>query len=195
MAAGTTVAAPKHKHATFDASRSFCHLASIERPLMSAMGRHPPQGNFLNALAPIQSSSYPAKMRALVTLPVTVCLSACATVAEPPRTVRWVVENKAELDGKLVTVRGWVSRCDRTSCALYAQLEDVGKDEVFAISVGRADWFDARVRGRPLSEVIITGTVQAQCINDPTDQVAAICFDRSPDLVPTKIVRWRPVRE
>jgi hypothetical protein len=146
--------------------------------------------------------------------------AACGVIAaEPPLfTVAELVQRIDELNGKKVRVVGYLAGCQGYSCDLYPSKQDVavwhrayaelrsdGPSKgppklpdlpVLGIGTGKAvdgqgagDAFAFDKMAEPFtnSYVLITGKVTNRC----RDKGERGCTDRSPDLEPTGIARWR----
>ena len=124
-------------------------------------------------------------MQKFVAVLVLLNLSACAVTAERPRTVKQVIENHEDLNGKLVTVSGWLGECQRLSCPLYDSREEAQKANPYFLSIGGDYWFDFLTRGKSPSQITLRGRVNSRCIDEIT-----LCTDRSDDLVPVQIIEW-----
>ena len=122
-------------------------------------------------------------------------ISPAGTVVSPVE----VRQNIQALDGKVVTVEGWIGRCDATNCGLYASLEDAElvedwrpkdngrpSDAWYAamnrrVSIGGNAWFDFRVQFFAMSKVKVRGRIDSYCRTE-----GVFCFDRANELEPVQ---------
>jgi hypothetical protein len=131
----------------------------------------------------------------MTALPPFVALLALAATqagaSERPWTVRQVIENAELLDGREVIVAGWLQACQRLSCPLFNSPEEAkGQSPAYHLSVGGNGWFDHDARRYAPSYVILKARVDARCINDPSQDVIALCTDRPSSLRPVRIIHW-----
>ena len=129
--------------------------------------------------------------------------------------VREVVQNRQSLDGKTITIRGWLEDCRYLSCGLYDSAEEARRardpDRIplpgdehgigYYLSLGGYPWFDREAaehacrRLRSQSRcggiyVDLIARVDDRCMSDPVEGWIALCTDRPDTLVPIRIVRW-----
>jgi hypothetical protein len=118
-------------------------------------------------------------------------LSACvAGPTERPLSVRQVIENAQALDGREITVAGWIQACRHLSCSLHASAEEAGRERpVYFLSIGRSGWFDAFARRNAPARIALRARVDARCITDPASGIIAACTDRPASLDPRGLVR------
>jgi len=115
-------------------------------------------------------------------------LAAAPVLAETltPLSVVEVMTRKAELDGKVVTVRGWLDRCANLSCGLYPTREAARSsgNRPF-LSIGASPVVDNHLDLVRNAEVVIEARFDAKCV-PPSDY---ICLDRVPELDPVRLVQ------
>ena len=115
-----------------------------------------------------------------------------------------MIENQDDLDGKTVTVRGWVQNCERLSCGLHDSRAEYRRNLSpepvpgpgdphglgFHLSIGASQWFDEEAALNAPSYVVMTARVDTRCMNVPKDGLIAACTDRPNTLAPIKIIGW-----
>ena len=139
---------------------------------------------------------------ALAALAMTSCIT--SSPAGRVWSVRQVIENQDALDGRVITVRGWVRYCERLGCALYDSRAEERLDRDpdrgpgpgdpyglgFHLSIGGYPWFDEQAHLNAPSYVVMVAKVDGRCMNDPKEGIIAACTDRPDTLVPIRILRW-----
>lgn len=105
-------------------------------------------------------------------------------------TVLQVLENREKLDGKLVTVRGWLPRCEGYDCLLYdsqeaAEADLSDKRSHRYLGIGDSPEFDKNVAGQLPAFVVLRAKFDAECV-EPSGW---ICLDRVADLTQVKILK------
>jgi hypothetical protein len=107
--------------------------------------------------------------------------------------VREVMDNRQLVNGKTVTVRGWIEHCQRLSCAFYDSPSELRTDHAnvgYWLGVGGHPSFDREAAAHIPGYVVLTARVDIGCMNDPKNEVIALCTDRATTLSPLHIVRW-----
>ncbi|WP_299194207.1 hypothetical protein [uncultured Erythrobacter sp.] len=113
-----------------------------------------------------------------------------------------ISSSQSELDGKTVSVHGWLGECYGTNCAIFSNLEDAEKvaayrelpDEEWmpafdrSLSVGSNDGFDASALLMQFNEVVIVGEINAQWRKPPDESgIQFGCLDRCDDIRPQSV--------
>ena len=113
-----------------------------------------------------------------------------------------ISSNESHLDGKVVSVRGWLGECGGTNCGIFQSLSDARKvsqyrtlpDEEWmpafdrSLSIGGNGAFDQRAMFMQFSEVVITGEINATWKAPPDDSGMSFgCLDRCDDIRPQTI--------
>jgi hypothetical protein len=137
---------------------------------------------------------------------VAIALGSCAAGGAKDGAV-WsagdIPRSAQELNGKKVVVRGWLPHCHRLSCPLFSSQADAEAAEKSVagkswISIGSTRSFNRAVWKKTPAEIVLVGRVNADCIQPPPpriegeQQVIVLCADRTPDLVPIKILELTP---
>ena len=107
--------------------------------------------------------------------------------------VREVMDNRHMVHGKTITVRGWMQHCQRLSCVLYDSPKEVSTGPAsigYWLGVGGYPSFDRDAATHIPGYVLLTARVDTGCMNDPRNEVIAVCTDRATALSPVGIVRW-----
>ena len=122
-------------------------------------------------------------MRVLVTL--FLVLAGCATMKQPADTlsVYEVAKRHAELDGKIIRVRGVVKYCQHLSCVLYST-----DNRDHFLSLGTSPSFDDAIDLHLGHEVVVEATLNDDCVQDFDTGVIVMCSDRSDTLHNARIV-------
>ena len=117
-------------------------------------------------------------------------LGGCVTTArEPPLSVQQVVEQAEALDGREITVSGWIHECRPRGCALYGSRKDVDNDSSFFLSIGPSAWFDEWAEEYGSRRITFRARLDAFCIiDDPRPDIIRVCADRAPTLQPIRVV-------
>ena len=143
-------------------------------------------------------------LRGVTLLAGVALLTGCAFSApSDAMSVEEVIADIEVLDGKVVTVRGWLGQCGGYDCGLFASLDDARivergdheSGEWLAamdrrLGIGPNDSFDAMASMMQFQEVIVRGKVDATCITgrDPDHpNFGFMCFDRASDIEPQSI--------
>jgi len=135
-------------------------------------------------------------------------LAGCAfSVPDDAYTVTAVKQDisapNSALDGRRVTIIGWLGDCGGNDCAIYPTAEDAAivaagdhsKPEWQAamdrrLSIGFDEDFDLRASVMEHSRVVVTGVVNAQWHRQQEDGgLSAVCLDRCDDIRPRSIER------
>ena len=125
----------------------------------------------------------------LVPLLIFALQASAAESTERPLSVREVMENAEALDGREISVSGWVQECHSLSCSLYASRREARRQEPrYWLSIGSSPWFDAFARRNAPARVTLRARFDARCVSDPADGVIALCADRVRSLDPLAIV-------
>ena len=116
---------------------------------------------------------------------------ACTPVPErAPLTVREVVEQYEQLDGKIVRVVGVVYGCQMLGCSLL----DAGHPRDYSFGLGTAPGFDEQMRLHLRKRIIVEGRLDATCLHTgetklPNGQIGVIiCTDRASVLKDPKLI-------
>ena len=113
-----------------------------------------------------------------------------AEPADRPMTVREVMESAEALDGREITVSGWVEECRRLSCPLFQSRREARRTwPRYWLSVGGSPWFDSFASRNAPGRVTLRARLDARCVTDPRTEVFALCGDRAGSLHPLAIVR------
>jgi hypothetical protein len=125
-----------------------------------------------------------------LTLLLALAVQASAAPSEWALTVREVMERAEAYDGREIVVTGWIDRCERLSCALYASREEAKKESPrYWLSIGASAWFDAFARRRAPGRITLRARLDDRCVTDPADDIIAICADRVNSLNPLAVVK------
>lgn len=135
-------------------------------------------------------------------------LAGCAfSVPEDAYTVAEVKQDisapTSALDGRLVTIVGWLGDCGGNDCAIYATAQDAamvatGDDENpewlgamdRRLSIGFDEDFDRLASGMQQSRVLVRGVVNAKWHRPADDSGTAFgCLDRCDDIRPLSVER------
>ena len=116
-------------------------------------------------------------------------LGGCATSPqERPLTVQQVVERAEALDGREITVSGWIEECWPRGCVLYASRKEASKELPYFLSVGPSQWFDTFAARHTPGRVTLRARFNAHCITDPGTGAIAVCADRVSNLEPIRVL-------
>jgi hypothetical protein len=120
-------------------------------------------------------------------------------------TVDQVHRHAWELHGKVITVRGWLPRCQRLDCSLFNSKLDAEKfaEDTSAhplLEIASDPVFNATVVGKLPAEIVLRAKVDATCIEPKSvkmngQRVITVCGDRTHDLTPLKIIELKPVAQ
>lgn len=129
------------------------------------------------------------KLHALALLPFAILLKAVPADAER-MTVKQVIENKDRLDGKIVTVSGWLPECEGLNCILYESPESTtaGPDSErsnYHLGIGDYRVFERKAAGRLPAFVVLRARFHGECVAPSK----LICLDRIEDLSGVQILR------
>ena len=145
-------------------------------------------------------------LRGVTLLAGAVLLAGCAfsqpaDVLTVEEVIQDISSTDSKLDGKTISIQGWLGSCGGTDCALYATSEDadvVGRgysrsDEWSAamdrrLSIAADDKFDGTAFFMQSSEVIVRGKINATWHAPPDESGTQFgCLDRCDDITPISI--------
>jgi hypothetical protein len=120
----------------------------------------------------------------LIPLAIVLATSGCVSLRSAGAlTVAEVTSSIVQLDGKTVTVRGWLDVCQHLSCGLFpskeAAIERQYGDQM--LSIASTPDFDDQAEGRGPAEVLLVARVSADF------RTKYICMDRAHELQPIAI--------
>lgn len=94
------------------------------------------------------------------------------------------------LNGRIVRVRGWLSRCHRLSCGLHPDLAAARAQDTDGayLSLAGGTVLDERAPELSLSEVVLEGVLSDRCRQPPAATEVVVCTDRAPDFTPTHVI-------
>ena len=109
---------------------------------------------------------------------------------------------QSELDGRTVSIHGWLGECWGTNCAIFSTLEDAEKVGAYqelpeeewmpafnrSLSVGSKDAFDNAALFMQFSEVVIIGEINSTWHKPPDESGNQFgCLDRCDDIRPQSV--------
>ena len=114
-----------------------------------------------------------------------------------------ISSDNSRLDGKIVSIEGFLTECSPLSCSIYSSLEDAEKVAAYhelpenewmpaygrGLAIGRgSDAFEIRVQLMGFSKVTVVGEVNAAWKAPPDDSGTSYgCLDRCDDIRPHSI--------
>jgi hypothetical protein len=157
------------------------------------------------------SGAFRFTVRALSAVGICVLTAGCAAQA-PRKSIEDVIAHIDSLDGKTVSVAGYLGKCAGYDCLLFSSRGDEhaysqGMAKMTAmhaagqrvaptdlprlkyLGIGSAGDFDRKAAALVNGYVLITGKVTDRC-REPGGEAG--CTDRTADIVPSDIVAWQP---